>query len=98
MNTNKLAGIALLTAITFSLSVALAPMANAKTCGTTHSAHHSVYTGKTTYRWHSSCSRQKGQIQMELYLCDNCDTLASVEVIGDELKIAQCNCVRTKGI
>lgn len=35
---------------------------------------------------------------MELYLCDNCDTLASVEVIGDELKIAQCNCVRTKGI
>ena len=41
---------------------------------------------------------KKGQIQMELFLCDNCDTLASVEVIGDELKIAQCNCVRTKGI
>ena len=32
---------------------------------------------------------------MELFLCDNCDTLASVEVIGEQLKIAQCNCVRT---
>ena len=32
---------------------------------------------------------------MDLFLCDNCDTLASVEVIGDTLKIAKCNCVRT---
>lgn len=35
---------------------------------------------------------------MELFLCDACDTLASVEVIGEQLKITQCNCVRTKGI
>ena len=32
---------------------------------------------------------------MELFFCDNCDTIAHVEIIGDELKIAQCNCVRT---
>lgn len=32
---------------------------------------------------------------MELFLCDSCDTLATVEVIADELKIAQCNCVRS---
>jgi len=32
---------------------------------------------------------------MELFLCDSCDTLASVEIIGDTLKIAKCNCVRT---
>lgn len=31
---------------------------------------------------------------MELFYCDNCNTLAYVEVIGKELKIAQCNCVR----
>lgn len=32
---------------------------------------------------------------MELFFCDNCNTLASVEVFGDTLKIAKCNCVRT---
>lgn len=36
--------------------------------------------------------------KMELFYCDNCDTLATVEIIGEQLKIAQCNCVRTKGI
>ena len=35
---------------------------------------------------------------MELFYCDECETIAYVEVIGKELKIAQCNCVRTKGI
>ena len=32
---------------------------------------------------------------MELFYCDSCDTVATVEEIGDTLKIAQCNCVRT---
>ena len=32
---------------------------------------------------------------MELFLCEDCDTLATVEVFSDELKIAQCNCVRS---
>ena len=35
---------------------------------------------------------------MELFYCDDCDTLAIVEVIGEHLKIAQCSCVRTAGI
>ena len=37
-------------------------------------------------------------MSLELFYCDSCDTLATVEVIGDELKIAQCNCVRMAGI
>ena len=32
---------------------------------------------------------------MELFYCNDCNTLAYVEVIGEELKIAQCNCVRS---
>ena len=32
---------------------------------------------------------------MELFYCENCNTIASVEVVGDTLKIAKCNCVRT---
>ena len=32
---------------------------------------------------------------MELFYCDSCNTMAYVEKIGDELKIAQCNCVRS---
>ena len=30
---------------------------------------------------------------MELFLCDECDTLASVEIINDELGIKHCACV-----
>ena len=37
-------------------------------------------------------------MSLELFYCEDCNTLASVEVIGEELKIAQCNCVRTAGI
>ena len=32
---------------------------------------------------------------MELFYCNDCNTLAYVEIIGEELKIAQCNCVRS---
>ena len=32
---------------------------------------------------------------MELFFCDNCDTIAIVEEIGDTIKLAPCNCVRT---
>ncbi len=30
---------------------------------------------------------------MELFLCDNCDTLASVETVNGDLLIKQCACV-----
>jgi len=29
-----------------------------------------------------------------VFLCDNCDTLAIVSVAGDTINIQQCNCVR----
>lgn len=30
---------------------------------------------------------------MELFLCDNCDTLATIEKEGDTIKIVKCACV-----
>lgn len=30
---------------------------------------------------------------MELFLCDNCDTLAIVEMVGDTIKLTKCNCL-----
>lgn len=30
---------------------------------------------------------------MELFLCDNCDTLATLSVVGDTITIQKCACV-----
>ncbi len=30
---------------------------------------------------------------MELFLCDKCDTLATVEMRGDTLKVTKCACL-----
>lgn len=30
---------------------------------------------------------------MELFICDNCDTLASVEKNGNTIKIVKCQCL-----
>jgi hypothetical protein len=30
---------------------------------------------------------------MELFLCDNCDTLAIVEQVSDTIKITKCSCL-----
>jgi hypothetical protein len=29
-----------------------------------------------------------------VFLCDNCDTLALVSVVGDTINITQCECVQ----
>ena len=30
---------------------------------------------------------------MELFLCDNCDTLATLEIQGDTITLTQCQCI-----
>jgi hypothetical protein len=34
-----------------------APIAEAKTCHTTHTYRHSVYSGKNSYRWVTTCTK-----------------------------------------
>jgi hypothetical protein len=30
---------------------------------------------------------------MEIFLCDKCDTLATLSVVGDTIKVQKCYCV-----
>ena len=33
---------------------------------------------------------------MELFLCDNCSTLATLSVVGDTISITKCKCVKER--